>query len=302
MSKLLKLKEWLPLDEAAHRLTMSAGELVTEADIIRFAIDFHLTLSIFIDESVDAREVAFETEHSDETIRLFLGERSTRATAIDGVWDITATAQGARELERLYRKAKGIGAKSYQIPLEDGIFLCTPGKEVVMELLDPQLNFQVITHEEHQEADEGGRLEFHRKPGFELTDTHQAELSSLLKDGLGKICPAPVIQDTILSYYQAKKLPEECLLVVRTDELLAFEAEQLAVDSPREKPLHISERRSLGQIIATLAAMNGLDLSTPYAADETLRAAAASFGLELPSSPGTVTKHLKEAAAGTSKA
>ena len=48
MSKLLKLKEWLTTDEAAKRLSISAGEEVTEADILRLALDGHLTLSVYL--------------------------------------------------------------------------------------------------------------------------------------------------------------------------------------------------------------------------------------------------------------
>ncbi len=62
---------------------------------------------------------------------------------------------------------------------------------------------------------------------------------------------------------------------------------------PQLEQLHPSERRSASQIISVLAAMAGLDISTPYKADETLRAAAARHGLTLPSSPETVVKFLK---------
>lgn len=65
---------------------------------------------------------------------------------------------------------------------------------------------------------------------------------------------------------------------------------------PQNEELHPSERRSSGQIIAALAAMAGLDLSTPYKADEALRFVAAQRGIALPSSPETVVKFLRAAA------
>jgi len=67
-------------------------------------------------------------------------------------------------------------------------------------------------------------------------------------------------------------------------------------DSQTRKPLHPSERKSTEQIIATLAAMAKLDLSTPYKADDALRSAAAFHALELPNSPETTVKFLKAAA------
>jgi hypothetical protein len=63
-----------------------------------------------------------------------------------------------------------------------------------------------------------------------------------------------------------------------------------------EKPLHINERKSTEQIIATLAAMAKLDLTKPYKADITLRTAAATYQLEYPNSPETTVKYLKAAA------
>jgi hypothetical protein len=45
-SKLFKLKEWLTLPDAAKHLTGVCGEEVTEADILRLALDGHLKLSV----------------------------------------------------------------------------------------------------------------------------------------------------------------------------------------------------------------------------------------------------------------
>jgi len=85
--------------------------------------------------------------------------------------------------------------------------------------------------------------------------------------------------------------------IFRSDEIIRLAARINGTEPPvtEEKPLHPSERRSMGQIIAALAAMAGIDLSKPYAADETMRAAAAQHGLELPSSTETVVKYLKSA-------
>lgn len=46
MSKLFKLKEWLTIQESASHLTVLFGEDVTEADILRLALDGHLIISI----------------------------------------------------------------------------------------------------------------------------------------------------------------------------------------------------------------------------------------------------------------
>lgn len=89
-------------------------------------------------------------------------------------------------------------------------------------------------------------------------------------------------------------------VIFMRDDLEKTASTRVTSGAMSEKPLHTSERKSVAQIMAALAAMARLDLSTPYAADETLRASAASHGLELPSSPETVVKYLKAAAGKTS--
>ena len=41
------LKEWLTVPDAAKRLSVIFGEEVTEADVLRLALDGHLKLSIY---------------------------------------------------------------------------------------------------------------------------------------------------------------------------------------------------------------------------------------------------------------
>ena len=46
LKKLLNLKPWLTIPDAARRLSVSFGEDVTEADVLRLGLDGHLTLSV----------------------------------------------------------------------------------------------------------------------------------------------------------------------------------------------------------------------------------------------------------------
>src|SRR5215472_4776769 len=46
MRKLFNLKYWLTLPDAARHLSMLLGEDVNEADVLRLALDGHLTLSV----------------------------------------------------------------------------------------------------------------------------------------------------------------------------------------------------------------------------------------------------------------
>ena len=51
VKKLFKLKEWLTLNEAAKRLTVSFGEEISEVDCLQLALDGHITISILLSDS-----------------------------------------------------------------------------------------------------------------------------------------------------------------------------------------------------------------------------------------------------------
>lgn len=55
MGKLLKLKEWVTLEDAAKHLTDSLGEAVSVADVLRFAIDGRIKPSIYLIRPLPAR-------------------------------------------------------------------------------------------------------------------------------------------------------------------------------------------------------------------------------------------------------
>ena len=47
MSKLLKLKEWLTLEDAVNHISKKLDETITIADLYRLALDGHLKLSLY---------------------------------------------------------------------------------------------------------------------------------------------------------------------------------------------------------------------------------------------------------------
>lgn len=58
VSVLFKLREWLTVAEAAKHLTILFGEDVTEADVLRLALDGHLRISIYFVNSMRAERGA----------------------------------------------------------------------------------------------------------------------------------------------------------------------------------------------------------------------------------------------------
>lgn len=53
--KLFNLKKWLTVTDAARRLSIAFSEEVTEADVLRLALDGHLRLSVHFVNHANAR-------------------------------------------------------------------------------------------------------------------------------------------------------------------------------------------------------------------------------------------------------
>lgn len=287
MEKLLTLKDWFTLDEAATRISKTAGELISPADLLRLAIDNHLQLSLYLDDFIAAREINFETEIVEGVKSLVLGDGAKEAVSVEGVWDLAAYGVGCDELETMYRKEKAINPRVRGLPSRSGLYLHDVEKTKVIEVVNIKLNFKFVT-KDTQELLPNAVIEDERPLTVKADPDLLQEISSMLEEKLDDF--GPVIVDRLHSYYRATELPSNALVVVRKDELLDFERKHL---SALIKPdLSTSERASSHKMIAVLAAMAGVDLSKPYAAVEAIKAAAAKQGLELPASDETIVKYL----------
>jgi hypothetical protein len=115
MNKLIKLKNWLTVPEAAKHLTgIFKDEEVTEADILRFALDGHLTLSVnFVNKTTgirgqlvplyEAKKTRLDDEQWIEDVIQFEDEIVT----IRGVWDLTMLGIEAENIEHEYQMMTG---------------------------------------------------------------------------------------------------------------------------------------------------------------------------------------------------
>jgi hypothetical protein len=137
-SKLFKLKQWLTLPEAAKHLSGVCGEEVTEADILRLALERHLKISVnlvnrahvkpgkvihFDDEKlISLLEQGIYPDELTWTVSLFSDEPrllnlkiakgkylKTEDTVgiIEGVWDLPMIGGERIYVERLYHLLTG---------------------------------------------------------------------------------------------------------------------------------------------------------------------------------------------------
>ncbi len=126
MKKLLKLKEWLTVPDAARHLSILFGEDVLEADILQLALDGHLTLSVhFVNHAqaqcgkivplADAeRRVIQIDENSFFYIidGICIGDDrvfsySKDITSFDGVWDLAMLGAERIDVEHKYQCLTG---------------------------------------------------------------------------------------------------------------------------------------------------------------------------------------------------
>jgi hypothetical protein len=148
LSKLLKFKEWVALPEAARHLSNSFGEEVSEADVLRFALGGHLTISVlFMDPNpavcgtmvtVDDPSECFDPENiGDHDTREEQVERSRKIlidhrdnlaleveahSHIEGVWDLLMRGGERYYVEDKHQKLID-GPPVYPFYLDQGIYV-----------------------------------------------------------------------------------------------------------------------------------------------------------------------------------
>jgi hypothetical protein len=231
MSTLLKLREWVTVADAATYLGVSFGEDVTEADVLRLALDSRLPLSIYFVNhglgrvgkcvsfsdakwedrpeflGMPARKVLSGLYLDQETVLEFDGA----VKWIEGVWDLAMLGNERIDVEEMYQRLTG-GPAVELIGL-DGAFV-NRADGVWCQLHD---------------KDEYGKCTREERERF---------------------------------FFPAGRLPDDAVLVVRTAALRQLER-SIAEPAATERSLETRERTSLLTIIAALAEAAGLSLEHP---------------------------------------
>jgi hypothetical protein len=123
VKKLLNLKNWRTVPEAARHLSIVFGEDVSEADVLRLALDGNLTLSVhFVNYAKarggpvvplqDARRISVPSLDNSETIEILKGvqidfdqvvEFDKRLVELTGVWDLKMRRAERLDVEHQYQ-------------------------------------------------------------------------------------------------------------------------------------------------------------------------------------------------------
>jgi PIN domain nuclease of toxin-antitoxin system len=267
VSKLLKLKEQLTVAEAAHHLSILLGEEVSEPDVLRFALDGRVQLSVFFQQPTSALlgtittvedvsdhlpgdgVIPFDNESMDPSEEAYwqsyyswasnndsvLIDRTSRLVLqvksherISGLWDLTMYGEERSYAENKYRDL-------------------------------------VTTPQNSNEEPQVGGIAVVKKPD-EKTD----EAYGLL--------PTPL-------RHPVSCLPTTSRLVVRTVAL-----QELQASISDAKPLAKRERNTLLVIIAALAKIAKVDVDKPSAAASVIASETERMGVRV--SDRAILNHL----------
>lgn len=238
VSTILKLRDWLSIDEAARRLAAAFDEPVTAADVLRFGLDSSspLTLSVnFLNHAhaivgkcvpmteaervpgipfpagLEPYEVILGLQLENDQVVQF--ERSVRS--VEGVWDLPMVGGERIAVENAYQRA--VGGPPVELINMDGSFAVDPSGKCWLSLQD----------------------EF----GEEYPDRKGDE-----------------------RFFPASGLPEGSMLVVRTEELGRLIRSTLEADAalthpgmPRAKASHPSDAKEEWITLARRYALQFLD-------------------------------------------
>jgi hypothetical protein len=266
MKKLLNLKQWLTVADAARHLSILFGEGVSEADVLRLALDGQLVLSVYFVNHAkgrcgpvvplqDAKRHVIkmsENEWFHSIDGLAIGEDRViewgpRTIVLEGIWDLTMLGSERLDVEHRYQALTGG-------PAVDLVFLDGP---IVSR--DDGTYCQVREHFSNNE--------------FAGPKT--------LKEPY----------DNPHNYYPAAGLPADSVLVVRTSSLHDLEGRLSEPNQKVEKPVERRERNTLLVIIAALSELAKIDVAKPSGAAVAIESQTVRMGARV--AARTIENHLK---------
>ena len=268
MKKLLNLKHWVTVPEAAGHLSFLLGEDVTEADLLRLALDGQLTLSVhFVNGTeclrgplvpIQAAKRDFQ-ELDKNGQNLIEGESigddrviecgKTEIRYLKGVWDLAMIGSERAEIESRYQvltNGPAVEPDWWLSPI-----LVSPDKGTYCQLMT-------------RRTTEGST-------GENLTSTEPYY--------------------SRVNYHGAQKLPTDAVLVLRTSALRDLEARMSEPAHRAEKPIGQRERTTLLAMIAALAKLAKIDVTKPSSAAVAIESQTARMGARV--AARTIEEHLK---------
>lgn len=245
MGKLLKLLDWVPLPQAAKHLSVVLNEEVSEADMLRLALDGRLQLSVnFVNHAfaIAGEVVPLASARTVPSVASFTGEPSEVVLGFDmpdgqhilqfgdqvreivGIWDLPLIASERLDIEHRYQNLTG-GPEVTGVGI-NGAF--------VRSIDAGGTYYQLMEHFQENEHFPKERL---KKPW------HNRE-----------------------NFYPAGGLPADATLVMRTSVLAEFQGRLAGSQGSAPETVPTRQLRTLLTIIAALCGKAGIDYKARGAA------------------------------------
>lgn len=302
MSKLFKLKEWLIMPDAAKHLSIAFGEEVTEADVLRLALDGHLKLSVnFVNHAQVRCGKVVQIPEADLLAAIRAGKlpenlewdtfpaemmlfashipNDQKGKPVTYLKSLKIDSERYLNLDTNVESISGI----WDLPMVGGERLdvehvyqvLTGGPEITLETLEGAF-VQRTAEEMHQlqESFEDNKFSSGSQAelklikeiiAFEKLDNSEAEKLLVEHKENRKKYLEQRKENRNCDYYPAGGLPRDAVYVVRTEELRRFEQR---VSDDDEKALKTNERNTLVTIIAALCDYSSIDYKTRGAAQQ----------------------------------
>lgn len=269
MGKLFNLKKWLMVADAARHLAIVFGEEVTEADVLRLALDGQLRLSVYFVNYAEARcgqVVGYEEAEwgefsaklmatlpniSDEAKgkpmrymkslniddKRFLN-LSEEVTTLQGVWDLPMIGEERLDVEHEYQNLTG--GPAVTLSGLDGAFVEGPdGRLCQLQESDDNNEYQPGSIAQLEELKQHiANKNIGAAEAKDLLNRHNEKRKTFLEKSKSR----PKTEN----YYPAGGLPKDSVLVVRTEALRAFE------ESINDAPPASTNRNNVSDKLAKL--------------------------------------------------
>lgn len=268
--------EWLTVPDAARHLSIVFGEVVSEADVLRLALDARLRLSVYFVNHATARRgktvplseakkvpgipldkdgkpcepyevilgLRMLIKHPDGQVENKVVQFDGKIVSIEGVWDLSMLGGERLDVEHKYQMLTN-GVEVTLVNIDGSYVWGLDG-----ELWELQNSFEDIEFYAGSIA-QLEKLKLH----IAVNNIGAAEAEKLLnrhKEDRKEFLEQKKSRPASESYYPAGGLPDDSVLVVRTDALRKFEESINSPPASAEKPMTTTERNTLLTIIAAL--------------------------------------------------
>jgi hypothetical protein len=245
-----KLGQWLTIADAARHLSILFGEDVSEADVLRFALDGHLTLSVYFVNGAVGRCGSIVSMSIDDISRTIAEKLLKRTVGEEKprFWNeltfdpSTGKFKFRQESLLLGDDGRSISFVGRMPTSLDGVWDLTM---LGHEKLEIEQRYQVLT---------GG-------PEVDMRFRNDPLDHPIVCREDGTYCQ--IYHDWL---HPADRLPADSVIVVRTSALHDLEAQLSEKDQKIGRPVGRRERSTLLVIIGALAALAKFDVRKPSAA------------------------------------